>query len=155
MTDLKVGEQQPKDTDRILDQDIERSDKYKNDMEKKKDDEETKKSLHILGFGTVAYFDFHLYLIILYIIVVILLLPSLYLFLFYGDGRKLGSSFLTKFSIGNIGFSSALCKDVTLQVGNLNLACPTAEIRRIESFGVIPSDGKVNDACWPNEETKR
>ena len=151
--DIKVGESNPKETDRILGTDIERSDDPHMSQEQKAQDEKTKKSLQILGFGTVGYFDFHLYLMILYVIIVILLLPSLYLFLFYGDGRKLGSSFLNKFSIGNLGFSSAECKDVTLQVGNLQISCPTAEIRQIVSFGVIPSDGKVNDACWPNDET--
>jgi hypothetical protein len=107
-----------------------------------------------LGFGTVAYFDFHRYLMILYAIIVFVLLPSLGLFLFYGDGRRIGSTFFTKFTIGNLGFSSALCKDVTLAVGNLTLTCPTAEIRNIVSFGIIPADGKVNDACLPNTETK-
>lgn len=111
--------------------------------------------MHILGFGTVAYFDFHRYLTILYAIIVALLLPSLALFLFYGDGRRIGSSFLTKFTIGNLGFSSALCKDVTLEVGNLSLTCPTGLMRKVVSFGVIPAEGRINDACLPNDETKQ
>lgn len=145
--DIKVGEALTKETDRILDKDIERSDQIADiSPNDKAESDKTKKSLKILGFGTVAYFDFHLSLMIFYVIMVLLLLPSLYLFLFYGDGRKVGSSMLNKFNIGNIGFSSALCKDVTLQVGNLKLSCPTGEIRQVVSFGIIPSDGKVNDA---------
>ena len=120
--DIKLGKSVKDETNRILGEDIERSDFDKDRKEKQEQEEKTKKSFHILGFGTVAYFDFHLYLMILYVIIVALLLPSLYLFLFYGDGRKIGSSFLNKFSIGNLGFSSAFCKDVTLQVGDLNLA---------------------------------
>ena len=142
----------------IVPKDMERSDKIQNDNEKKKDSKSssnTERSLHILGFGTVAYFDFHRYLMILYLIIVIFLTPSLILFLFYGDGRRVGSSFFTQFTIGNIGFSSALWKDITLQVSNLTLTCPTGEIRKIVSFGVIPTEGKINDAWLPNNETKK
>jgi hypothetical protein len=102
--------------------------------------------MHILGFGTVAYLDFHRYLMILYAIIVALLLPSLTLFVFYGEGRRVGSSFFTKFTLANIGFTSSLCKDVTLQVGNLTLTCPTGVIGDIVSFGIIPAEGKINDA---------
>ena len=37
--------------------------------------------------------------------------------------------------------------------GYLNLACYTGQIRTIHSFGVIPSDGVILDACEPNDET--
>ena len=141
---------------KILPQDIERSDKFEKDNKKNTKDEDkvdTERSLHILGFGTVAYFDFHRYLIILYLIIVVLLTPSLILFLFYGDGRRIGSNFLTQFSIGNIGFASIYCRDITLHVSNLTLTCPTGEIRKVVSFGVIPTEAKFNDAWMPNKET--
>lgn len=137
------------ETEQILGQDYERSDEVNNSA-----DTDTKKSMHILGFGTIAYLDFHRYLMILYALIVVLLLPSLTIFLFYGDGRRTGSSLFTQFTLANIGFTSALCKDVTLEVGNLTLTCPTGQIGEIVSFGIIPAEGKINDACLPNEETK-
>jgi len=136
-----------------LAKDIERSDDPANRSQDVIDNE--KKSMHILGFGTVAYFDFHRYLMILYAIIVVLLLPSLAIFLFYGDGRRVGSSFFTKFTLANIGFTSTLCKDVTLAVGNLTLTCPTGDIGEVVSFGIIPAEGRINDACLPNDETKQ
>ena len=71
----------------------------------------------------------------------------------YGDGRRVGSSFLNRFSIGNLGFARALCKDTTFQDGTLELQWQTSQISEIVSFGIIPSDAAVNDAWWPNEET--
>jgi hypothetical protein len=35
------------------------------------------------------------------------------------------------------------------------LVCYTGQIRKIHSFGIIPKDGKILDACEPNEETKK
>ena len=37
----------------------------------------------------------------------------------------------------------------------MNLRCFTGEIRTIHSFGLIPSDGNILDACLPNDETVR
>jgi hypothetical protein len=139
------------ETNKILPADIERSDEPVKPFSY--DSEEISKSMHILGFGTVAYLDFHRYLVMLYAIIVALLLPSLTLFLFYGDGRRTGSSFFTKFTIANLGFTSTLCRDVTFAVGDLTLTCPSGRIGEIVSFGIIPAEGKINDACLPNEET--
>lgn len=122
---------------------------------KVKEMSEARKNLNLLGFGTVAYFDLQKYLILIFTIMFVLLLPSILLFVYYPNGRKIGSSFLNKFTIGNLGFSSVLCKDVSLKVGNLTMSCPTGEMRKIISFGLIPRDGLINDACLPNFETKQ
>lgn len=147
------GHLQKGEKEKILPKDIERSDDPDQSLHHEPDS--SSKSFQILGFGTVAYFDFHRYLMILYGIIVVLLLPSLTIFLFYGDGRRVGGSFFTKFTLANIGFTSSLCKDVTLAVGNLTLTCPTGQIGEIVSFGIIPAEGVINDACLPNEETQR
>jgi hypothetical protein len=114
---------------------------------------DTQKNLNLLGFGAVAYFDLQKYLIVIFSIMFILLFPSLLLFRYYPNGRKIGSSSLNKYTIGNLGFSSVLCKDVSLQVGNITMSCPTGEMREIISAGLIPRDGLINDACLPNSET--
>jgi hypothetical protein len=114
---------------------------------------DAQKNLNLLGFGTVAYFDLQKYLIVIFSIMFILLLPSIMLFRYYPNGRRIGSSNLNKFTIGNLGFSSVLCKDVSLKVGNLTMSCPAGEMRELVSAGLIPRDGLINDACLPNSET--
>jgi len=107
---------------------------------------ENEKNLNTLGYGLTAYFELKRNLMIIFLIMFVLLLPSLILFVYYPNGRKSGSSFLNKFSVGNLGFSSALCKDVSLKVGNLTMSCPTGQMGKLISFGIMPRDAKDNDA---------
>lgn len=146
---------------RILPSNVDRSDTQDLELERyhshreMKGMSDNKKNLNYLGFGVVAFFDLQRYLLAIFTIMILLLLPSICLFLFYSDGRRFGSSFLNKFTIGNLGFSSTLWKDVSLHVGNLTMTWPTGEMREIVSFGIIPSDGLVNDACLSNSETAK
>jgi len=120
-----------------------------------KEQEKANKSFMNLGFGTVAYFDIHFQLAILFAIMVLISLPSLYLFGFYKNGNRHWDGVLNFMSIGNIGFSNIVCKDTALAVNHLSLVCPSGQIGRIVSFGVIPSDAEILDACLQNEETKQ
>lgn len=56
------------------------------------------------------------------------------------DGMK-SLSGVTKtaiYSIGNLGFSSALCVPVNYGVGNNVIACPYGSIQKVYSFGIQP-----------------
>lgn len=108
-----------------------------------------------LGFGTVAYFDIHKQLAILFAIMLLLALPSMYLFAYSKDGNRHDDGKLHAIMIGNLGFSSSQCKDTSLAVDRLTLACPAGVIGSITSFGLIPSNGSILDACLPNDETKQ
>ena len=156
------AEKEVKSSDRILPEKIERSDganstnllRYSSVQHARMELAESKKTLNLLGYGTIAYLEIQKYLIYAFIIMMILALPSYYLFLNYQGGRKSGSSILNLFSVGNLGFSSAVCKDTSLRVGNLTMDWPTGTMTNVISFGIIPSDGVINDAWFPNSETK-
>ena len=162
-TEDKANDEESKAKDRILPSEIVRSDaiapitEQKNDEVQRKRMElaEKKKNLNLLGYGTIAYLEIQRYLIYAFVLMLIVALPSFYLFLYYEGGRKSGSTILNYLSIGNLGFSSAVCKDISLKVGNLTMSWPTGNMKNVVSFGIIPSDGIINDACLPNSETKQ
>lgn len=106
-----------------------------------------------LGFGTVAYFDIHFQLAIIFGILIIFALPSMLLFRYYGNGNRNDYGFMHSVMLGNLGFSSIYCHDTNFAANNLNLVCPSGKIGRIESFGVIPSDAAILDACSHNNDT--
>jgi len=74
-----------------------------------------------LGFGTVAYFDIYNQLVVLYVIMLLLALPSIYLFAFYEGGNRDNHGWFHSLTIGNLGFSKAICTDVSLSVNKLSL----------------------------------
>ena len=76
------------------------------------------------------------------------------LFSNYPNGDRLKRSVLSKINIGRLGFSKAYCKDINMESWFLKLTCYTGEIREVHSFGIIPSNGMILDACEPNEETR-
>ena len=121
------------------------------DRQKKKAD----KSFMNLGFGTIAYFDIHFQLAVIFAIMLLISIPSLYLFAFYVNGNRHYDGLLHSIMIGNLGFSDTKCKDTALAVDRLNIVCSTGKIGRIVSFGIIPSDASVLDACLPNDETRQ
>ncbi|CAI2376938.1 unnamed protein product [Moneuplotes crassus] len=120
-----------------------------------KEQKKADKSFMDLGFGTIAYFDIHFQLAIIFFIILVLSLPSIYLFAFYSEGNRHYNGLLHSISIGNLGFSSTLCKDTSLAVNRLNLICATGRIEEIVDFGVIPNDASILDACMANSETRQ
>ena len=54
-----------------------------------------------------------------------------------------------------MGFSSALCREVALGVGKLNMQCSSGRIQKIVSYGVIPTDAVVRDVCLASADTKK
>lgn len=106
-----------------------------------------------MGYGVDAYFSFQCQMILLFLILTLISVPNVWVFNDFDGGDRSDSSLLYKASIGQLGFAKALCWDTTLDSGLLNLKCYTGEIRTIHSFGIIPSTGKMLDACEPNKET--
>ena len=112
------------------------------------------KSFMNLGFGTIAYFDINFQLAVIFGLMILLALPSMYLFAYYENGNRHYDGIMHSIMIGNLGFSDTYCKDTALAVDRLNIVWATGKIGRIVSFGVIPSDASILDACLPNEETQ-
>jgi len=68
-----------------------------------------------LGYGTVAYFNFHELMILMLLIICIIVIPSMILFSNYPNGDRLKRSVLSKINIGRLGFSKAYCKDINME----------------------------------------
>ena len=121
----------------------------------KKQQEKANRSFMGLGFGTIAYFDIHFQLAVIFAIMLLLALPSMYLFAYWEHGDRRNDNLMHGIMLGNLGFADTRCRDTALAVDHLNLICNTGKIGRIVSFGVIPTDASVLDACLPNEETEQ
>jgi len=119
-------------------------------------EEKSKKGFMKLGYGTVAYFYFHEFMIWMLIAICAISIPSMIFFTSYKNGdRDITHNSLYKFGIANLGFAKAYCWDTNMNSWFLRLECQTGEIRQIYSFGIIPSDGHILDACEPNNETRK
>ena len=90
-------------------------------------------------------------MILLFSLLTFLSLPSIYYFLSYTDDSSGG--FFRRLEMGNMGFAQALCRDVPLGVGIMHLTCSTGFIQEIVSFGIIPHNANIMDACTQNVET--
>ena len=93
-------------------------------------------------------------MIVLFLILTAISIPNVWIFNDFDGGDWSDQSLLYRASIGQLGFAKALCRDTTLDSGLLNLKCYAGEIRTIHSFGIIPSNGKMLDACEHNQETE-
>lgn len=96
----------------------------------------------LLGFGMIAYRDLLLTFVYLFTVLSLILLPAM---LYYKghDGILSPLSFST-WSLGNMGYSSAQCSNIPLEVGKLSAQCPYGQIGQIYTFGVNPDlDGQV------------
>lgn len=114
----------------------------------------SKKGFMKLGYGTVAYFNFHEIMICMLLIICLVTIPSMVLFSSYKNGnRDKRVTWINEINIGELGFSKAYCKDTNMESRYLKLKCNTGEIRDVHSFGIIPSDAHILDACEPNKET--
>lgn len=87
----------------------------------KKEQIKANRSFMSLGFGTVAYFDIHFQLAILFFIMLLLAIPSMYFFAYFKLGNRNKDGIMHAITLGNIGFSSIVCKDTALAVNHLHL----------------------------------
>jgi hypothetical protein len=147
--------------DHFLESDEERSDgirQGKREMELfhkiQTQKEKSKKGFLTLGYGFVAYFKFFEFTIIIFTILTLLALPSMYFYWNYRDQEDENFGWMNKLQMGNLGYSTALCRDVHFGVGQLTLSWQTGVIKDVVAFGVIPEDAKILDAWLPNYETE-
>jgi hypothetical protein len=75
-----------------------------------------------LGYGFVAYFSFMEFMIVLFTILTVLSAPSIYYYMTFRDTKGTKVGFLDHFSMGNLGYSSTLCRDVHLGVSKMTLS---------------------------------
>ncbi|CAI2372771.1 unnamed protein product [Moneuplotes crassus] len=113
-----------------------------------------KKGFLTLGYGFVAYFNFLEFIILIFTALTLLSLPSFYFYWNFREVQDENIGWMNKLSMGNLGYSHALCRDVHLGVGKLTLSCSTGVIKDVVSFGIIPENSKTLDACLPTEETE-
>ena len=78
-----------------------------------------------LGYGTVSFFNFHEYMIILFIILVLCVAPGFWMFNEFDGGDRAQHSLTSRLSIAQLGFAKAFCKDTSLASGFLNIVCYT------------------------------
>lgn len=81
-----------------------------------------------MGYGVTAYFGFQCQMIFLFVILIALAIPGFWMYNDFDGGDRGSHGLLYKLTIGQLGFAKALCKDTTLESGNLNLVCYTGEI---------------------------
>lgn len=92
-------------------------------------------------------------MIILFLLIVAVSIPNFWIFNDFDGGDRGDHDWIFRLSIAQLGFAKALCRDTSLGTGKLRLNCYAGQIQTIHSFGVIPSDGAIQDACVANEET--
>lgn len=145
----------------LLDSEDERSDGFR---QGKKENErymkihtqkvKSKKGFLTLGYGFVAYFNFLEFIILIFGALTLLSLPSMYFYWNYRDTENENIGWMNKLQMGNLGYSSALWRDVHLGVGKLTLSWSTGVIKKVVAFGIIPENAHILDACLPNTETE-
>lgn len=128
----KLGEkdeEEPNALDSFLESDEERSDgirQGKTEHERynrvRSQKAKAKKGFLTLGYGFIAYFDFMEFMIVLFTALTLLAIPSMYYYVNYRDIGEDNVPWINMLQMGNLGYSSALCRDVHLGVGKLTLS---------------------------------
>lgn len=80
--------------------DLEKLEEIKENMRVKK--QKAKKDFSVLGYGTTAYFDFHVYLIYLFFVLTVISIP---LMAFYANYETSDLPSINKLQLGNLGFA--------------------------------------------------
>jgi hypothetical protein len=90
----------------------------------------------------IAYRDLLLTFTLLFAFLSVLMFPAIYYY--NGHDGIVAPVKYSKQSIGNMGYSSAQCSNIPLEVGKMSAQCPYGQIGEIFHFGVNPSiEGKV------------
>ena len=93
----------------------------------------------------VAYRDIMFILVLLFTVITILMIPA---FVFYKSGTGISvPKGYTKFSLGNLGYSSSQCTRVPFDLNQIPMYCPYGNITKIAHFGINPSNMKDKDSC--------
>ena len=78
----------------------------------------------------------------------------MYFYMYYRQADVSVVGLMNSLQMGNLGYSSALWRDVHLGVGKIMLTWETGVIKDVVAFGIIPEHAKIRDACLPNRETE-
>lgn len=102
------------------------------------------------GYGVNAYFDTLDSFKLMFIMITLFCFP---LYVYYGTGVGLKGwvSFntMSRFTMGNLGGSSVICKHQMLTRGTLRLFCPPNSVidaRNIQ-YGVLSNQNEYHDQC--------
>jgi len=94
-----------------------------------------------LGYGVNAYFDTLTSFIKLFFILTLVHIPLIWFYASFNGLRQLdGVSRAAVLSIGNLGFSQAVCQTVSYGVEQTVLTCPYGSVIEIYDFGLNPKD---------------
>ena len=83
-----------------------------------------------LGFGIVAFRDIMKSMIVIFAIFTIFLIPQLSIF------KKYNNSTSNNLMLSSLGYSTALCVNLPVELGKVQAKCKFGQIGRILSFGV-------------------
>lgn len=112
---------------------------------------EKKDPFTALGFGICAYFELIQTFFWLFIIITLLMIPCIQFFMNHkGYKSPIGYEI---YSLGNMGFSSAQCVNVPMDVSSTPLHCPYGTIGHIKDFGITPQGADISDNCVNNNNT--
>jgi hypothetical protein len=105
-----------------------------------------------LGFGMNAFFDTLTYLMRLMLLMFLFSLPMIYIYSSYGAIENAPKGFISRFSLGNMGGASVMCKIVPLTTSNFTIACPVnSQISTgslsTNNFGVMPASLTKTNYC--------
>lgn len=90
-----------------------------------------------------AYFDTLSSFIKLFFVFTLINLAIVLVYRSYDGMKSLsGVTITASSSIGNLGFSTALCSPVSFGVGNNVIGCPYGTVQNIISYGVLPKVDK-------------
>lgn len=99
--------------------------------------EDRKDPILAFGFGIVAYLDLIYTFFWLFMVLSFLLTPVMQFYKGH-TGYKTPIGY-ENMSLGNMGFSTAQCVNVPMDVSSTPLHCPYGTIGHIKDFGVTPA----------------
>ena len=76
-----------------------------------------------MGFGMIAYFRMIRMMIGLFMLFTLLSIPAIAIYSKYDGISGLSNYSRAKYSLGNMGFSSANCQSIQILVGEIELKC--------------------------------
>lgn len=114
-------------------------------------EEQKEDPFNFLGFGMVAYRDLMLTLIWLFIVLSVIMLPAAFIYKGYDAINSPPHSVLSKYSLGNLGYSSTQCARIPYDSKKITLSCQYGKVRQIAHIGIIPGGLSDRDSCYRTE----
>ena len=96
------------------------------------------------GIGIFSFFKQLEKLMVLLTILTVFCFCNIGMYWHYGNS-KVSNNLIDYIQLGNLGYSSSLCKNIEISIGKLTLDCPAGQISHIKSYGIIPSTAKFHN----------